>query len=316
MSEVSPAPEHQKNTGNEEFGPWNPGIQSQLPRHLKQYVTLFSPKNIFESLEEVEEISAFTGLRNEEVATFRPERLVTHELLIRIAANYSVSDGNQYQDLGINFRKIAQTILDKYLRTELKAAQNLYARTRQEVMQLVMENLQLLTPSPAAVSPNKKTKSTWYQRLLGSKSSTAQAVETQPDPGTQVSIWQKMSADAEAGSVEQAVYGSLAKVLGAVLVQHGRLLGDSDMLAKIVCNRVCNQYASIIIGKTFSPLIRQSAAKEGFDLLPNQEQPVIINVKGSSAAGKSTLRPLQQKLTRRLGLEWKEFALISPGYFP
>ena len=38
----------------------------------------------------------------------------------------------------------------------------------------------------------------------------------------------------------------------------------------------------------------------------------MINVKGSSAAGKSTTRPLQHQHTEKLGLNWEDFALISP----
>jgi hypothetical protein len=38
----------------------------------------------------------------------------------------------------------------------------------------------------------------------------------------------------------------------------------------------------------------------------------VINVKGASASGKSTMRPLQQKHIEKLGLNWQDFALISP----
>ena len=37
-----------------------------------------------------------------------------------------------------------------------------------------------------------------------------------------------------------------------------------------------------------------------------------MNTKGPSASGKSTLRPLQRKLAGRIGVDWAEFALISP----
>jgi hypothetical protein len=37
-----------------------------------------------------------------------------------------------------------------------------------------------------------------------------------------------------------------------------------------------------------------------------------MNVKGASASGKSTMRPLQRSLAQRLGLPWEEFALVSP----
>ena len=37
-----------------------------------------------------------------------------------------------------------------------------------------------------------------------------------------------------------------------------------------------------------------------------------MDVKGASASGKSTLRPLQKQLAARLGIPWDEVALISP----
>jgi hypothetical protein len=37
-----------------------------------------------------------------------------------------------------------------------------------------------------------------------------------------------------------------------------------------------------------------------------------MNVKGASASGKSTMRPLQRMLAKKLGFPWEEFALISP----
>ena len=39
---------------------------------------------------------------------------------------------------------------------------------------------------------------------------------------------------------------------------------------------------------------------------------MVFNIKGASAAGKSTMRPGQKKLAEKLGLAWQEFALISP----
>jgi hypothetical protein len=47
-------------------------------------------------------------------------------------------------------------------------------------------------------------------------------------------------------------------------------------------------------------------------LLPPQAHPVVMNVKGASASGKSTMRPLQRMLAEKLHLPWHEFALISP----
>jgi hypothetical protein len=46
-----------------------------------------------------------------------------------------------------------------------------------------------------------------------------------------------------------------------------------------------------------------------------QTLPVVMNTKGASAAGKSTLRPLQRELAARIGVNWADFALVSPDIF-
>jgi hypothetical protein len=74
----------------------------------------------------------------------------------------------------------------------------------------------------------------------------------------------------------------------------------------------CNDCGSDSIGRTIEPLLLRAARSEGYDLLPRQERPVVINTKGPSASGKSTLRPLQKKLAGDIGVRWSEFALISP----
>ncbi len=73
-----------------------------------------------------------------------------------------------------------------------------------------------------------------------------------------------------------------------------------------------NPFASDAIGRTIDPMLRRAAQQEGYRLLPRQDQPVVINTKGPSASGKSTLRPLQKKLAGEIGVNWSDFALISP----
>jgi hypothetical protein len=55
-----------------------------------------------------------------------------------------------------------------------------------------------------------------------------------------------------------------------------------------------------------------AARREGYRFLPAQSHPLVMNVKGASASGKSTMRPLQKGLAARLGVNWEDFALISP----
>jgi hypothetical protein len=75
---------------------------------------------------------------------------------------------------------------------------------------------------------------------------------------------------------------------------------------------VCNDWGSEVIGEFLDPVFRCAVGGERYRLLPSQPNPIVMNVKGASASGKSTMRPLQKKLAARLGVNWADFALISP----
>jgi hypothetical protein len=74
----------------------------------------------------------------------------------------------------------------------------------------------------------------------------------------------------------------------------------------------CNEAAGDALGQLIEPMLLEGAARDGYRLLPAQAVPVVMNTKGPSAAGKSTIRPLQRSLARRIGASWADFALISP----
>ena len=83
-------------------------------------------------------------------------------------------------------------------------------------------------------------------------------------------------------------------------------------MTRLVSGFVSNEKGSELIGDLIAPYIQQAAMKEAYSILPAQKHPVVINIKGASAAGKSTMRPLQHRQADLLGLNWHDFALISP----
>jgi hypothetical protein len=110
----------------------------------------------------------------------------------------------------------------------------------------------------------------------------------------------------------RAALAALARAGGALLVRHGRLWGGRDVLARLATAIACNEAAGEALGRLVEPLLLVGAAKEDYRLLPSQQVPVVMNTKGPSAAGKSTIRPLQRSLAARIGVSWADFALISP----
>src|SRR5216683_1266580 len=117
----------------EVHGPWNPGIQSQIPRELHHLSTIFRPENVFTSIAAVNEMQGLTGFSPSELVAFRPQRLALHELLIRVTADFAVPDGTRIGDLGINFREMASLLLERHLLPEMDAIAAVYDRTRREL---------------------------------------------------------------------------------------------------------------------------------------------------------------------------------------
>ena len=100
---------------NVAYDPWNPGLQSTLPGKYLALSTMFRTENVLTSIKTAQELHDFTGLPIQQLIRFRPERLVVHELLIRVSADIFVSDGSRYEDLGVNYRTIVDNILRHYI---------------------------------------------------------------------------------------------------------------------------------------------------------------------------------------------------------
>ncbi len=98
-----------------EYGAWNPGLESELPREYLPLATIFRPENVSTGIAKAYELSDYCGLPVHELVAFRADRLIVHELLIHVITGISVPDGRDYEDLGRNFREIAATILNRYI---------------------------------------------------------------------------------------------------------------------------------------------------------------------------------------------------------
>src|ERR1700739_2993484 len=99
----------------EKYGPWNPGLESQLPHDYLPLSSIFRAENVATSVAKANELSQFCGLPVEELVAFRVERLIVHELLIHVTTGIAVPDGRDDEDLGRNFRGIAAAILNRFI---------------------------------------------------------------------------------------------------------------------------------------------------------------------------------------------------------
>ena len=299
--------------GKEESGPWNPDIKSTLPVDYLPLSTLFRPKNVFTSIETATELSDFTGLTIQQLICFRPERLVVHELLIRVSADIFVSDGSKYEDLGVNYREIVDSILSKYIQPHMAQIVERFDELSAEIETMVATELDAsLFPESTAIE--KIPASFSFAKLFKAKPKKSKQAEVETVEQRHQRIlasWENKAESSDQGLV-RSMYIALAKVGNAIIIKQGRLINDRALLISLVCGLVCNRWGSDMIGEMISAYVQQAAEKEGYLLLPPQTEPVVINVKGASAAGKSTMRPLQHSHTDELGLNWQDFALISP----
>jgi hypothetical protein len=294
-------------TDTPEGSAWNPGIKSQIPWDLRPLCTIFRPENIANNLAAIDELRALTGLRASELVVFRPERLLLHELLIRVTADFVVPSGSSIGDLGINFREMAARLLTRDLLPQMPAISAAYAGARARLAAAVDTALTTLLPGN---TPAPLPRRGFIERLMGRRAGAS--VAASEDWGAEQIRQCERLAAAASDKLQRLVFRTLGRILAALYHTHGRGWGTPELIARLATDMASNRYCSEAIGACIEPMLREAALNEGYERLPLQAKPVVINTKGASAAGKSSLRPLQEKLTGVLGLRWADFALISP----
>ena len=293
----------------EEFGPWNPGLSSTIPKRLMPRVTLFDPRYSFVGWEEADALSHIIGLQPTELAVTRPERLALHSVLIRVTSQLYVPDGPNYADFGIALRNMAQEIFDGFVVPETDAVQAAYEEVRREATAVVEGLLTEHVFGPPAAPPPRP------QGFLARLLSRPAPVAAPADP-TQRALdiaveWRDMRNEDMGSASKRAV----ARVLGGALNQRGRLVVEQETLAKVAVGLVMNRLGSAAIGKVVQDLFSKGAEALGYRSLPPQAEPVVLNAKGASASGKSSIRFAQRGIAERAGYDWRDFAIISPDYW-
>jgi hypothetical protein len=261
-----------------DHGPWNPGVASQTPSELRHLATIFRPEHVFTSLAAATELRGLTGFSLSELVAFRPQRLALHELLVRITADFAVPDGTRIEDLGLNFREMARLLWARHLEPAMDSIVEAYRCAREDARGVIESTL-------------LRAGRNWGPE--------------------EIAECERLAA-ASLGSAAGCGHRCLARVMSALFATQGAAWGSRDLIASMATNLACNDFGAEQIGRAIAPLLHTAAREHGYKLLPRQEHPVVINTKGPSASGKSTLRPLQKKLAGEIGVEWSDFAIISP----
>jgi hypothetical protein len=270
-------------------GPWNPGLQSQIPADLLPLATIYRPEYVRTTLREARELADLTGLPMEDLVAFRPERLVVHELLALVTADFTVEDGHKTEDLGINFRRMTDALLTRHIAPHMAEIIAAYDALGLQLHAAVSAELERGLHEDAAATLQRG----FWDRLLGKRKTASSVDEGETTDVRAIRRW-----EAQANAATDPLIRAAATAL-----------------ARVATDLACNEYGSEDIGSLIEPYVQRGAGIEGFRCLPVQHKPVVMNTKGASAAGKSTLRPLQRALAARIGVSWQDFALISPDIF-
>ncbi len=287
---------------------WNPGIESEIPAEFRELETIYDRGNVFTTLDEVNELAAETGLSPEELTSFRPHRLVLHELIVRVNADIVVLEGETEEDLGINFRHIARSIFSKYVIPRLMQIEHGFDTMRTRIEDMTRRELELALKPPAAAQPRQAL----WSRLLGKKPKPPAPRQSRQEREFELINRFKSRGLAADDELAAAVFRSLYRVLGSIATTRGFIGHDPGYLTRICVNHACNHLGSREIGRKVGELVDRAIEEEGYTLIPDADKPILISLKGASASGKSSIRPMLREMMHELGIGEQGYGTISP----
>jgi hypothetical protein len=297
-----------------EYSAWNPGIETEIPEDYKNQETVYLPDNTTTAFDEILELAQMTGLSHEELIQFHPERLLLHEVIIRITAEIAIVESDEEADLGITFRQIADKILNTYIQPNMDEIRDSYQAMHKQAKSAIEKELQDSLFNLNVATNNHKTpllKRIWPFASTNKAKATRSPLSQQEREFEIISGFKEKGLNAD-NALSSAVYRSLSRVLGAIANQRGYLGKDIALLTKLSTRHVCYYYGSHLIGEMVHPLIFQAIVEQQYPELPDADEAILISLKGTSAAGKSSLRPRLRQIMAKIGIENNGYATISP----
>lgn len=298
-------------TNETEYSAWNPGLQSQVPNEYCELETIYSPANVLTSLDEINQLSSETGLNHLELVSFRPQRIVLQELIVRITADIVVLEGEAEEALGINFRQIATRIYQQYILPRMPQIETLFEQDCLRLGTLVKTEL---ATAFERLRPPKPPAPTFWQRLTGGTPPPQQSAAQPSREERELNLVneykvRRLETDDE---YLAAVFRSLYKILGSIARSRGFLGSDANYLVPICTRHACDYLARKHIGQQVGEMVDQAILSEGYHRIPDSQNPVLFSLKGASASGKSHLRPMLRSKMATLGIADHSYGTISP----
>lgn len=292
-----------------QFHPWNPGLGTDLPKHLYNLETIYHPDNTLTQLADLTELAKLTGIKTERLVEFKPQRLLLHELIVRIAAHIVIPETEDEELLGKRFRAIVRHVMANYIEPETARIFAHFVDYQQGVARQVEQHLQLAIFNPPAVE--HAPRGFWQRLFTGNTKTIPVAVDVDAREFAAIKRFKQQGMAAD-DPYQKALFKSLYVVLSAIATTHGRLIRDPQLLHKLVCRQMDNDYGSQFIGQQLAPIIDKAIEQEGYRRVENADKPMLVSLKGASAAGKSTMRPYLRELLNLHGASEPNYCTISP----
>ena len=295
------------------FHAWNPGLNSTIPPHLQPLVSLFRAENAYTGFDEATEASNLCGLPITRMVDLRAERMIGHELLVRVTTDLTVPDGPDYEYLGLSLRAMVRRIHDNHIDPVLPELDAGYERFRCDTLARMEEILSTTKAQPDQDSGG------FLSRMFKRQPARKKSLEdTEREDMAKLTLWRNkadVSGHNNDEKREAAIHAAIAEVAASMISHRGRIITDHGLMARLALRLFCQDYGPGEIRRMIEPVLNTAINREGFRRLPYQRKRIVMNVKGASAAGKSTVRPKQRELAEKLGVAWEDFALISPDYW-
>lgn len=286
---------------------WNPGVLPDIPARYRALESIFRPEATASTFDETREHARFTGLPQEQLVAFRAERLALHELILRVTTHVAVAEGAEEEAFGRHFRATALRIWQQHVCPELPRLARLHQELREQAGRLARERLEraFLREDPAA--PPVSGLRRWFARRP-----PPPPPESAAERQHRVIAALEAAVRQEADPLGQAVARSLHRVVASATHASGQLPVDLDLLARLATIQVANRFGAQRIGELLDPLVDRAIREAGLQRIEVQARPTLISLKGASASGKSSVRPMLKQLMLDHGISNETSVTISP----
>lgn len=274
-----------------EYNAWNTGIISPVPYELSNKESLLQANSRKNTMKDINELSQILNVPRHTLVLFSTERLVLHETLVRVTANVDISDGENVSDLGKEFRGYCRTLLDNHIMPHIEEFKSIHDKVYEDTKAIVNSMLEETFFPPKLTEIPQEEKKGFLSKIFNTfnKPSEPKIKKTKSQQEHYDNL-KALSQKHDNDFLMESVYRNLSEVVGLLMVRDNGIKCDKDLLLKVVTNKVCNEYGSEMVGDAIRPYLQNGIDLEGIPRVKKVDDPIIISLKGASAAGKSSLR--------------------------